>query len=144
MSAARYVRTIGIPYQVVPCMVLRVTYTYTYVHMCTHHGTRVLEYCTRVPYGTTLSQKRLEIQALRCNGDTVGVRTYVHVYYVRTYQWYVYVLIMSRIQCTCVRTRVQYVRTYILIMLCHNFLIGKGHTGALRTTCVWGGYTAAS
>ncbi len=29
-------------------------------------------------------------------------------------------------------------------MLCHNFLIGKGHTCALRTTCVLGGYTAAS
>jgi hypothetical protein len=25
---------------------------------------------------------------------------------------------------------------YVLIMLCHNFLIGKGHTCALRTTCV--------
>jgi hypothetical protein len=24
--------------------------------------------------------------------------------------------------------------TYVLIMLCHNFLIGKGHTCALRTT----------
>jgi hypothetical protein len=34
-----------------------------------------------------------------------------------------------------------YVRT---IMLCHNFLIGKGHTCAPRTTCVLGGYTAAS
>ena len=22
-------------------------------------------------------------------------------------------------------------------MLCHNFLIGRGHTCALRTTCVW-------
>ncbi len=30
------------------------------------------------------------------------------------------------------------VRTYVLIMLCHNFLIGKGHTCALRTTCVLG------
>jgi hypothetical protein len=29
-------------------------------------------------------------------------------------------------------------------MLCHTFLIGKGHTCALRTTCVLGGYTAAS
>ncbi len=27
-------------------------------------------------------------------------------------------------------------RTYVLIMVCHNFLIGKGHTCALRTTCV--------
>jgi hypothetical protein len=52
--------------------------------------------------------------------------TVVHVpwyvpWYVRTYQWYVRV------------------RTYVLIMLCHNFLIGKGHTCALRTTCVLGG-----
>jgi hypothetical protein len=46
--------------------------------------------------------------------------------------------------CTRVRTMVHvYVRTYVLIMLCHNFLIGKGHTCALRTTCVLGGYTAA-
>jgi hypothetical protein len=28
-----------------------------------------------------------------------------------------------------------YVPWYVLIMLCHNFLIGKGHTCALRTTC---------
>ncbi len=37
-----------------------------------------------------------------------------------------------------------WVRTYVLIMLCHNFLIRKGHTCALRTTCVVGGHTAAS
>ncbi len=37
------------------------------------------------------------------------------------------------------------VRTYVLIMLCHNFPIGKGHTfSALRATCVLGGYTAPS
>jgi len=67
--------------------------------------------------------------------------------YMCTYQCYhnqyhgtmvhIYVLRYS----THVRTRV---RTYVLIMLCHNFLIGKGHTCALRTTCVLGGYTAAS
>ena len=31
-----------------------------------------------------------------------------------------------------------YCSTYVLIMLCHNFLIGKGHACALRTTCVLG------
>jgi hypothetical protein len=25
------------------------------------------------------------------------------------------------------------------VLICHNFLIGKGHTCALRTTCVLGG-----
>ncbi len=28
--------------------------------------------------------------------------------------------------------------THVLIMLCHDFLIGKGHPCALRTTCVLG------
>jgi hypothetical protein len=37
-----------------------------------------------------------------------------------------------------------YLHVYVRpIMLCHNFLIGKRHTCALRTTCVLGGYTAA-
>ncbi len=34
-----------------------------------------------------------------------------------------------------------YVRTYMDVM--SQFLIGKGHTCELRTTCVLGGYTAA-
>ena len=53
--------------------------------------------------------------------STIGIATgtRVRTYVVRTY----------------VRTRV---RTYMAIMLCHNFLIGKGHTCALRTTCVLG------
>jgi hypothetical protein len=45
---------------------------------------------------------------------------------------------------TYVRTRVRtsvlvrtYVRTYHGIMLCHNFLIGKGHTCVLRTYCTY-------
>ncbi len=61
-----------------------------YVHV--YHGTRVLEYQkmvrvrTRVRTNITLSQKRLEIQALRCNGDTSGTRVHVYVLvYVRTY-----------------------------------------------------------
>jgi hypothetical protein len=98
---------------------------------------------------------------------------YVHVY-VRTYQWYVRVRTYVRTYYTCtylkcyVTTSVYhgpmdpyqyvyvrtyhgvyvyvrtYVRTTIGIMLFHNFLIGKGHTCALRTTCVLGGYQAAS
>jgi hypothetical protein len=39
--------------------------------------------------------------------------------------------------CTRVRTCVRTVRTYVLKMLCHNFLIGKGRTCALRTTCAY-------
>jgi hypothetical protein len=66
-----------------------------------------------------------------------------HVYkctYVRTY-----VLIMLCHNCTRVRTYTYtYVRTvYVLIMLCYNFLIGKGRTSALRTTCVVGVRTLA-
>ncbi len=48
---------------------------------------------------TTLSQKRLEIQALRCDGETNK-----HVYVYHGTIWYH-------------GTRV---RTYVLIMLCHN------------------------
>ncbi len=73
-----------------------------------------------VPVSYTLSQKRLEIQ----------VHVYT-VYHGSTNGTYLFG--------TCVRTY-QMVR----IILCHNFLIGKGHTCALRTTCVLGGYTAAS
>jgi hypothetical protein len=35
-----------------------------------------------------------------------------------------------------VSTHVRTVGTYVLKMLCHNFLIGKGHTCALRSTYV--------
>ncbi len=37
---------------------------------------------------------------------------------------------------TCTHTCGAYVHVYVLVMSCHNFLIGKGHTCALRTTCV--------
>jgi hypothetical protein len=47
----------------------------------------------------------------------------------------------TRVRTKYVRTRV---RTRVLLMLCHNFLIGNGHTCALRTTCVLEGYTAPS
>jgi hypothetical protein len=86
------------------------------------------------------------------------VRTMVHVYHgtmVSWYQWYQwYVPWYIRTRVPLVRTYnvmsqlsdCVYVRTYhgTYIMLCHNFLIGKGHTCAPRTTCVLGGYTAAS
>ncbi len=54
--------------------------------------------------------------------------------YICTYTWHVpwYSSTMVHV----------YVRAYVLIMLCHNFLIGKGHTCARRTTSVLGGYTA--
>ncbi len=54
--------------------------------------------CTMVRTNITLSQKQLEIQALRCNGDTTGsgrvvtrVLEYVHVYvpYGTRVPWYV-------------------------------------------------------
>jgi hypothetical protein len=68
------------------------------------------------------------------------------------YQWYLVRLRVRTYTYTCTYVPV-YVRTYNVmsqlyqwylpygIMLCHNFLIGKGHTCALRTTCVLGGYT---
>jgi hypothetical protein len=85
----------------------------------------------------------------------------VHVY-VRTYQCYHYLktipcipVVRIRVRtytCTYVRTMVRtYTCTYninsktygtrvwyVLIMLCRNFGTGKGHTRALRTTCVLG------
>jgi hypothetical protein len=97
-----------------------------------YHGTRRVRTrvrtIVRTIVRTTLSQKQLEIQAL---STMVGMGTwYLHGTRAILVPWY-----------QMVRTRV---RTYVLIMLCHNFLIGKGHTCALRTTCVLGGYTAAS
>jgi hypothetical protein len=68
--------------------------------------------------------KRAHMCTHVCFGRIHGsqLREYVRTYHGSTYQWYVHV--------------------YVLIMLCHNFLIGKGYTCALRTTCVLGGYTA--
>jgi hypothetical protein len=114
---------------------------------------------------TTLSQKPLELQALKvqrgncgrcqhkrrhstvpfqldsdvCSADLhhnprkhVGLHAHQRLHRTRVLArvpWYgVY---------TCVPWY-RYVRNvYVLLMLCHNFLIGKGHTCALRTTCVF-------
>ncbi len=76
--------------------------------------------------------------------------------YVRTYVWYVHVYGETSERCQHRRhhgiLRFQldsdvcsadlHHNQYILTMLCHNFLIGKGHTCALRTTCVLGTYTS--
>jgi hypothetical protein len=88
-----------------------------------------------------------------------SVRTYVRTYVPLGHVYTVYFVIEEKLNftailpmvlslhgtyyvCTCVKhTWFSYVRS---IMLCHNFLIGKGHTCAPRTTCVLGGYTAAS
>jgi hypothetical protein len=45
-----------------------------------------LKVATDHGYTCTISQKRLEIQALRCNGDTTMVHVYVP-WYVLEYVW---------------------------------------------------------
>ncbi len=76
----------------------------------------------------------------------MAIRKYVHHLVTYTLHYTIPVVLEYHgtyaIHVHSVRT---YVHVYVLLMLCHNFLIGKGHTScALRTTCVLGGYTAAS
>ncbi len=125
--------------------------------VCTYHGpwygtrvrTRVLR--TYVVVRTCISScfwdNVIFVRTrVRTSGTMVLIPTYVYVqiFITKWYQWYH----GTRVPLVpLVRTMVPLVRTtgtYHGIMLCHNFLIGKGHTCALRTTCVLGGYTAAS
>jgi hypothetical protein len=130
-----------------------------YVHV--YHGIRVR---TRIPwytctyvrtyYGHSWSTMMVAIPRCEVVFETPWYHgTRVPYGSVPWYQWYhgtmvPYGHVYSYI-CTCTIpvvpvVRTWYVRTtYVLVMLCHNFLIGKGHTCALRTTCVLGGYTAS-
>jgi hypothetical protein len=76
--------------------------------------------------------------------------THLHSRFYRPRSTYVYVrvrpsvrtLVVQHYEHTMVPMVLEDVRTYtctyVLVMVCHNFLIGKGHTCALRTTCVFG------
>ncbi len=66
----------------------------------------------------------------------IRVRTMVHI------MAHMYHGIVPWYTCASTRVRTRVVRTYVPQR--HNFLIGKGHTCALRTTCVLGGYTRSS
>ncbi len=101
---------------------------------------------------------------VRTRVRTLLVQWYVHVYQMVHHDYYIHYVLRHYVYYRYGHTRiaileangiaigrgmerelyVPYMVPYVLIMLCHNFLIGKGHTCALRTTCVLGGYTAAS
>ncbi len=117
---------------VVP-VVLNTTCTILYRGTMVVPGTHVLQYvpwytCTIVLVPGTCSHTKKVFNSSRYTcmvplvpmvpmGTRVPWYQMVHSTYTSTY--------------TCT-----YVHVYVLIMLCHNFLIGKGHTCALRTTCV--------
>jgi hypothetical protein len=89
-------------------------------HKCTCTSVRSTYHSTYVPNGTYV---RTIWYVLRTRVRTYNVMSHMCSTYVRTYHM--------------VRTYLWYVRTYQHgIMLCHNFLIGKGHTCTYTCTYV--------